>query len=111
MSSLAAAKRLRKELQNLERAKAQGDADDSDVYLRPTSSASILRWSALIRGPPDTAYEGGIFRVSIVCTPDYPLAPPSISFQTKIFHPNVHFRTGDVCLDILKKEWSPGTYY
>mmetsp|Transcript_1095 Transcript_1095/g.2748 ORF Transcript_1095/g.2748 Transcript_1095/m.2748 type:complete len:97 (-) Transcript_1095:883-1173(-) len=25
----------------------------------------------------------------------------------KVFHPNVHFRTGDVCLDILKKEWSP----
>jgi len=25
----------------------------------------------------------------------------------QIFHPNVHFRTGDVCLDILKKEWSP----
>jgi peroxin-4 len=25
----------------------------------------------------------------------------------KIFHPNVHFRTGDICLDILKKEWSP----
>lgn len=24
-----------------------------------------------------------------------------------MFHPNVHFRTGDICLDILKKEWSP----
>jgi hypothetical protein len=29
------------------------------------------------------------------------------SFLTKIFHPNVHFRTGDICLDILKQEWSP----
>ena len=29
------------------------------------------------------------------------------TFVTKVFHPNVHFRTGDVCLDILKKEWSP----
>lgn len=25
----------------------------------------------------------------------------------QIFHPNVHFRQGDICLDILKKEWSP----
>jgi hypothetical protein len=25
----------------------------------------------------------------------------------QIFHPNVHFRTGGICLDILKKEWSP----
>eukprot|EP00957_Ditylum_brightwellii_P176346 13428100-Ditylum_brightwellii.AAC.1 len=32
----------------------------------------------------------------------YPSPPPK-----KVFHPNVHFRTGDVCLDILKKEWSP----
>ena len=24
-----------------------------------------------------------------------------------MFHPNVHFSKGDVCLDILKKEWSP----
>ena len=30
-----------------------------------------------------------------------------LPFMTKVFHPNVHFRTGDVCLDILKKEWSP----
>lgn len=86
MSNLGAAKRLRKELQNLERAAAAGDPDDKDVYLRPTSAASILRWSALIRGPPDTPYEGGIFRVSIKCTPDYPLAPPSIAFQTKVCH-------------------------
>jgi peroxin-4 len=28
-------------------------------------------------------------------------------FVTKIFHPNVHFATGDICIDILKKEWSP----
>jgi peroxin-4 len=27
--------------------------------------------------------------------------------MVQIFHPNVHFRTGDICLDILKKEWSP----
>ena len=35
------------------------------------------------------------------------MAPPTITFQTKIFPPNVHFTSGDVCLDILKKEWSP----
>ena len=34
---------------------------------------------------------------------------PSLCTYTplQIFHPNVHFRSGDVCLDILKKEWSP----
>lgn len=48
-----------------------------------------------------------MFRLAIQCGTDYPLAPPTITFQTKIFHPNVHFKNGDVCLDILKKEWSP----
>lgn len=141
--NLAAAKRLRKELQSLER---QVDVDD-DVYLRPSNSDSILKWTALLRGPSQTPYEGGVFQLSIQCGPDYPLAPPTITFVTKVsakfdlallrlafdmefiyntngiftyshsgykkiyflkvFHPNVHFTTGEVCLDILKKEWSP----
>jgi len=105
--NLGAAKRLRKELQNIERAAMSGNADDRDVYLRPTSMSSLLNWTALIRGPEDTPYDGGIFQLNIRCGTDYPLAPPSITFVTKVFHPNVHFRTGDVCLDILKKEWSP----
>mmetsp|Transcript_24033 Transcript_24033/g.39495 ORF Transcript_24033/g.39495 Transcript_24033/m.39495 type:complete len:103 (-) Transcript_24033:211-519(-) len=37
----------------------------------------------------------------------YPLSPPNCKFVTKIFHPNVHFKTGEICLDILKTAWSP----
>jgi peroxin-4 len=96
-----AAKRLRKELQNL-----QKSPPDPDIHLIPDAD-NILKWSALLRGPSDTPYEGGIFLLSVDCGSDYPLTPPSITFQTKTFHPNIHFRTGDVCLDILKKEWSP----
>jgi len=121
--NLGAAKRLRKELQNLERASAaqlskaktingkttsNGNSENDDVYIRPTNaSKSILHWTALLRGPPDTPYEDGVFQLSIQCGMDYPLSPPSMTFKTKVFHPNVHFRTGDICLDILKKEWSP----
>mmetsp|Transcript_18081 Transcript_18081/g.25485 ORF Transcript_18081/g.25485 Transcript_18081/m.25485 type:complete len:200 (+) Transcript_18081:57-656(+) len=120
---LAAAKRLRKELQNLERQSVGGGStstktgvdvkstaadEEDDVFLRPTNpSESILQWTALLRGPVDTPYEGGVFQLAIQCGTDYPLGPPTITFVTKIFHPNIHFKTGDVCLDILKKEWSP----
>ena len=68
---------------------------------------NLLLWKAWIKGPVETPYESGVFQLDIRCGSDYPLAPPTIKFVTKIFHPNVHFRTGDICLDILKKEWSP----
>ena len=77
--TLAAAKRLRKELQNLERNKDEED----DIWLFPDSD-NILKWASLIRGPKDTPYEGGVFQLSILCGADYPLAPPKMSFMTKV---------------------------
>lgn len=35
------------------------------------------------------------------------MVPPTVRYHTKIFHPNVHFKTGEICLDILKTSWSP----
>ncbi len=46
-----------------------------------------------------------LLRILIPAT--YPLTPPSIVFATPICHPNVHFRTGEICLDLLKASWSP----
>ncbi|MES1923355.1 E2 ubiquitin-protein ligase peroxin 4 [Bonamia ostreae] len=35
------------------------------------------------------------------------MTAPKIFFVTKIFHPNVKFESGEVCLDILQASWSP----
>lgn len=83
------------------------------IMLKPPTNCSagmvdgdIYHWEALIIGPNDTPYEGGIFNLSIKFDDDYPFHPPKIKFITKIFHPNINSK-GEICLDILKNQWSP----
>jgi len=59
-----------------------------------------------IEGPTGTPYEGGVFRCKLIIGSEFPTAPPRGLFLTKIFHPNVS-STGDICVNTLKKDWSP----
>eukprot|EP00931_Biecheleriopsis_adriatica_P107466 TRINITY_DN81809_c0_g1_i1.p1 TRINITY_DN81809_c0_g1~~TRINITY_DN81809_c0_g1_i1.p1 ORF type:complete len:165 (+),score=26.16 TRINITY_DN81809_c0_g1_i1:40-495(+) len=79
---------------------------DPDIKLEMTGD-TIENWRAVVRGPKDSPYEGGQFELQITCTTQYPISAPQVSFVTKIFHPNVNFSTGELCLDILKTDWSP----
>jgi ubiquitin-conjugating enzyme E2 D/E len=77
----------------------------------PNLSASpvndnLFEWEAVILGPIGTPYEGGVFNLSIHIPPNYPFKPPSVIFKTKIYHPNINY-SGNICLDILKSQWSP----
>ncbi|EPS34742.1 hypothetical protein PDE_09706 [Penicillium oxalicum 114-2] len=58
-------------------------------------------------GPPDTPYEGGTYNVDIKIPTDYPFRPPTMKFETKVWHPNVSSQTGAICLDTLSSAWSP----
>ncbi|KAK1912962.1 hypothetical protein P3342_004898 [Pyrenophora teres f. teres] len=94
-------KRLMMELQTY-----QNDPNDALLDLGPADD-DVMQWRAVMKGVPGTAYEGGCWLLSISIPPTYPLAAPTIRFITPICHPNVDFKTGEICLDLLKTSWSP----
>ncbi|KAL6052195.1 E2 ubiquitin-protein ligase peroxin 4 [Balamuthia mandrillaris] len=94
------AARLMKEYQALQKEPAE------DIVLFPCNESNIFHWRGFITGPPETPYEGGTFELDINVPENYPLQPPTILFLTKVFHPNIHFKTGEICLDLLKTAWS-----
>ena len=67
----------------------------------------LFHWKGTINGPDDCVYQGGKFTIDIKIPNNYPYHPPTMKFDTKIWHPNVSSQTGAICLDILKSEWSP----
>ena len=73
-----------------------GLLDEDDIY----------NWQATIMGPVGSPYEGGLFYLRIEFPEDYPFKPPKVSFITKIYHCNIN-SAGNICLDILKEQWSP----
>jgi ubiquitin-conjugating enzyme E2 D len=63
-------------------------------------------WDAMIIGPSDSPFTGGMFKLEIHFPSDYPFKPPKVTFLTKVYHPNISSQ-GAICLDILKDQWSP----
>ena len=78
----------------------------SNCTAGPVNDSNLFIWTGMIFGPHDSPFTGGIFKLNIRFPSDYPFTPPIITFITKIYHPNIN-SAGGICLDILKKEWSP----
>lgn len=70
------------------------------------SDDNPLVWTGYIFGPEKTPYQGGMFKITINFPQNYPFKPPKVSFNTKIYHPNIS-ESGYICIDILKDNWSP----
>lgn len=66
-------------------------------------------WDVHMEGPSDSLYAGGRFHIVITLPKEYPFKPPTLSFRTKIYHPNVsNDERGAMCLGMLKsEEWKP----
>ena len=67
---------------------------------------NMMIWEAIIFGPDDTDWEGGVFKLMMEFTDKFPGEPPKVKFLSRMYHPNI-YTNGEICLNILGKDWSP----
>ena len=94
-----ALRRLVRDLKKFEEDPPEG------INATPTSD-SLMEWEAVILGPEETIWEGGIFKLKMVFSEEYPNKAPDVRFVSKMFHPNI-YNDGTICIDILQHHWSP----
>uniref|UniRef100_A0A8C2Q4H8 Ubiquitin-conjugating enzyme E2 G2 n=1 Tax=Cyprinus carpio TaxID=7962 RepID=A0A8C2Q4H8_CYPCA len=70
------------------------------IVAGPVNEENFFEWEALIMGPEDTCFEGGVFPAILSFPSDYPLSPPKMKFTCDMFHPNI-YPDGRVCISIL----------
>jgi ubiquitin-conjugating enzyme E2 I len=81
-------------------------------FAKPTSnsdgSMNLMKWEAGIPGKSGTIWEGGVYKLSIDFSDEFPAKPPKCKFYPVLFHPNV-YPSGTVCLSILNEDedWRP----
>ncbi|XP_066893366.1 ubiquitin/ISG15-conjugating enzyme E2 L6 isoform X1 [Kogia breviceps] len=99
---MTASKRVAKELEGLQK--------ELPSYLRNLLSddANVLVWHALLL-PEKPPYNLKAFNLRVSFPEEYPFKPPTVTFTTRIYHPNVD-SSGRVCLPVISKEnWKPFT--
>ena len=94
-----ALRRIKKELEEISK-------DPEARFTVAPVKENLLSLNVSLKGPSDSPYENGVFKLNIVITNDYPFKAPSVNFDTKIYHPNIG-AGGNICLDILNSNWSP----
>ncbi len=96
----SAIKRLMSEIQELQR-------NPSPDYTAQPLEDNLFEWHFTVRGPPDTAFQDGIYHGRIILPSDYPFKPPDIMLLT----PNGRFETNKkICLSVSShhpESWMP----
>ena len=68
---------------------------------------NIFKWDCVIFGVDDTLWEDAVLKLTLSFPDNYPQKPPYAEFVTYVFHPNVFQPHQEICIDILRKQWSP----
>jgi ubiquitin-conjugating enzyme E2 S len=93
------ARRLMNEVKKFQKVELGG------ITVRPNSD-DLTEFHATIQGPENTPFEGGEFHLKLEIGDEFPQKPPKGYFLTKIFHPNVQFDTGAICVSTLSNDWT-----
>ncbi len=99
--SKAIQNRLKKELNDL----INNPVCDSQVVLE--NDDDIRNWLVIMKGPADSPYSEGNFKLKFVFPENYPFKPPEVKFITTIYHPNIKLDNGEICLDVFTSSWLP----
>ena len=80
------------------------------MQLKESKLLNKYTLSAQVWGPKDTCYQNGLFHleleVNLNCKPN---RITQIMVKNKIWHPNIHCETGEICEDFLATEdWEAG---
>lgn len=72
---------------------ARGDpsvwlSNGEGVHIFPGES-DAYRWRVLLEAPPTSPFAGGIFALVVALPANYPAQPPTILFETPIYHCNI----------------------
>lgn len=89
--------------------RVQGDV--SSLQLPRTMTVEFpnpddLMYFRLYLVPDEGIYKGGHFSFTFDIPAEYPIEPPKVRCQQKIYHPNIDLE-GAVCLNILREDWKP----
>lgn len=104
---MAAQIRLKKEIENINK----NVKDIFSVVSFENNPDETYTLIGTLKGPGNTPYEYGEFKIEMIFPNNYPFSPPSFKFLPPIpFHPNVYAgeTLGKVCITILEQnQWSP----
>jgi ubiquitin-conjugating enzyme E2 D len=67
---------------------------------------NMFHWQGILYGPKKSPYAEGVFKFNVKFPKNYPMNPPEVTFITKMFHPNIDERNGNICVDILRNKWT-----
>ncbi|KAJ8663590.1 hypothetical protein O0I10_000835 [Lichtheimia ornata] len=82
-------------LEELEKGE-KGIGDGTCSYGLADDDLLMHRWHATILGPPHSVHENRIYSLTIYCGDDYPDAPPTVQFVSRINIPSVNPQDGKV---------------